>query len=443
MTSIRKLIFVTFFLFMGCMFAFASPVLYVAPEKGSYNVDMGSVKYPERTEHQPLRRYEDGLFTDSVSYSPYTCLAAIGVSGYNTDRQSDGSQAPYTIRFRVDSGSMGFTYISGSVPGASRPYRLYAVVNYRSENKRANLPADVFEIMPDTIYEISPETLQSKLSATDGEMTDVWIDVLLCLPGSDTIKDGILLHNGRRYMLATANDYVTSMGFRISLRDPETLEERYSHSEHKIFGGFYKTPTDLTSNNCMLLINPIGAGYRLNLLRYGSITTVAELGFRLRYTQRTRDFRVTAHAITDVGYHPDTATVFLSSSPDPFVQGSKFTFVHKSNPSILTQANSIGFDIMVTSRDAGNSGVTIFDGTDWYNTSTGGVDGNSLPVMYREQYVYHNGEYTAWATYDGEISVRLGNNGDTLLQSGIYESHVYVHVITDENSRTDQISWFY
>ena len=62
--------------------------------------------------------------------------------------------------------------------------------------------------------------------------------------------------------------------------------------------------------------------------------------------------------------------------------------------------------------------------------------------MYLSQYIYHNGEYTAWASYDGEIAVRLGDNGDTILQSGTYEENVYIHVITEENPRSDQISWF-
>ena len=442
MTSRLKQIFITIILLVGCLCVQASPILYIAPENGSYNVDMGSDKYPERIEHQRLR-YATGLFSDPLYYSSQQCLLTMGVSDYNSDRNADGSPNYCAIRFRIDSEDMGFSYISGTVPGASRPYRLYAVVNFRTENVAAKAPLDVFEVMPDTLYTIDPVILTGSVSATDGEVTSFWVDIILCLPGADTLQNNVLYYDGRRYVLAAANDYVTSMGVRISLRDTVTQEEKYSRSEHNTFGGYYRTSSTLSSNNCMLLVNPIGAGYRLNLLKYGTISTIAELGFRLRYSQRTRDSRVASHSITDVGYHPDTATVFMSSSSDPFVQGDKFRFVHTGNPSILSPSNSIGFDIMVTSHDAGNAGVTIFDGTDWYDTSYGGVAGHQLPVMYLSQYIYHNGEYTAWASYDGEIAVRLGDNGDTILQSGTYEENVYIHVITEENPRSDQISWFY
>ena len=418
----------------------------ISTYSGAYGVNMASEKYSgaskNRTENYRWGRYDKSgdlyapsfekfSYDDGLEFYLDEMIIASGGVQFDPDPDEDG----YTgYRYEIQATCPnGFYFRSQSNPNFIRPFKILVVTrfkgNYTDSNGHLNEDTDYTgEVI------VLEDTGESKTVYYDQDATAdrMWFDLVLALP-LDPEKmpiDGtnyIVSDDGQRYSLVQADDYTALVTITIrAYGDDSTLIG--SDSVTIPFSGYYDGITDGKNDDRMsLMFTANGNAANLNIkMHAGTRMQVGTINFLMDSTDST------------IGSLDDYVKIFFSSDVDAQnANASEFRFVHESVQSntILTNYNSIGFDVIVDGNENTGRQSRTFDGTDHLdsnkeieNAIIPASDSKHLPWVDVTRIYYE---------YSGDVYVLidsdyLNQSDDSMMLEGTYTSRVYMHVVTRE-----------
>ena len=248
-----------------------------------------------------------------------------------------------------------------------------------------------------------------------------WFDVVLVLPvdedtserkGMDTENDRLVV-DGNVYPLARTNDYSAIVTISI---DFEGASDPISFTMP--FTGYYNgSPNPHNSAAALpvaldINVYPEATNISLDIANRGKWIDIGHLVFLLNSTK--------------------DASIFLSSSSDPFVAGDEFKLEKDdlSHTAQLTSVNSIGFTARLTDT---NGNVNLFEGNEFISPTASydsSVPDNfvKLETVTTAKFNNENHGNVSYKEYQAEVSIML-DSVDTTLLSGRYEEEIYCHVL--------------
>lgn len=414
----------------------------IATYTGAYGVNMASEKYSGAAHNNDYRwgrydqggdlkakRFEDFSYEDGLEfYLDEMIIASGGV-------QFDFDEKGYTgYRYEIQATCPnGFYFRSQRNPNFIRPFKILVVTrfkgNYTDSNGHLNENTDYTgEVI------VLEDTGESKTVYYDQDATAnrMWFDLVLALPldPGEMPIDGtnyIVSDDRQRYSLVQADDYTALVTITIrAYRDDSTLIG--SDSVTIPFSGYYDGITDGKKDDRMsLMFTANGNAANLNIkMHAGTRMQVGTINFLMDSTDST------------IGTLDDYVKIFFSSDVDAQnANASEFRFVHESVQSntILTNYNSIGFDVIVDGNENTGRQSRTFDGTDHLdsnkeieNAIKPSSDSKHLPWVDVTRIYYE---------YSGDVYVLidsdyLNQSDDSMMLEGTYTSRVYMHVVTRE-----------
>ena len=307
----------------------------------------------------------------------------------------------------------GMYMVSMSQPTFKRPFEIYLYPVAKHATLTDNNPIKLSNSNPIAVY-------TPGFTSTGGNV-GFWFDVVLVLPvdedtserkGMDTENDRLVV-DGNVYPLARTNDYSAIVTISI---DFEGASDPISFTMP--FTGYYNgSPNPHNSAAALpvaldINVYPEATNISLDIANRGKWIDIGHLVFLLNSTK--------------------DASIFLSSSSDPFVAGDEFSLKKDdlSHTAQLTSVNSIGF----TARLADTNGnVNLFEGNEFipptasYDSS---VPDNfvKLETVTTAEFNNENHGNVSYKEYQAEVSIML-DSVDTTLLSGRYEEEIYCHVL--------------
>ena len=208
----------------------------------------------------------------------------------------------------------------------------------------------------------------------------------------------------------------------------------YSNESTESKASFHVNTYPIVSN---LNLNPSSSTNPRTFIDIADINLIYLYGERqaTRDEAKNENFYNSCNEVTNL-QSTQNPRIFLSASNDPKEQNPNgFLFVHKGATRIVEGVNAVRYSVRVTD-DKGR--FTDFDGTDY-------IDGNYQMVgtdkfLYSEHHytnpfwhvVYDTGNIRLmhYHSYDGTVSILIDDTDQNLMQAGVYESTIYVHLIT-------------
>ena len=307
----------------------------------------------------------------------------------------------------------GMYMVSMSQPTFKRPFEIYLYPVAKHATLTDNNPIKLSNSNPIAVY-------TPGFTSTGGNV-GFWFDVVLVLPvdedtserkGMDTENDRLVV-DGNVYPLARTNDYSAIVTISI---DFEGASDPISFTMP--FTGYYNgSPNPHNSAAALpvaldINVYPEATNISLDIANRGKWIDIGHLVFLLNSTK--------------------DASIFLSSSSDPFVAGDEFSLKKDdlSHTAQLTSVNSIGF----TARLADTNGnVNLFEGNEFI-PSTASYDSSvpdnfvKLETVTTAKFNNENHGNVSYKEYQAEVSIML-DSVDTTLLSGRYEEEIYCHVL--------------
>lgn len=307
----------------------------------------------------------------------------------------------------------GMYMVSMSQPTFKRPFEIYLYPVAKHATLTDNNPIKLSNSNPIAVY-------TPGFTSTGGNV-GFWFDVVLVLPvdedtserkGMDTENDRLVV-DGNVYPLARTNDYSAIVTISI---DFEGASDPISFTMP--FTGYYNgSPNPHNSAAALpvaldINVYPEATNISLDIANRGKWIDIGHLVFLLNSTK--------------------DASIFLSSSSDPFVAGDEFSLKKDdlSHTEQLTSVNSIGFTARLTDT---NGNVNLFEGNEFI-PSTASYDRSvpdnfvKLETVTTAYFNNENHSNVSYKEYQAEVSIML-DSVDTTLLSGRYEEEIYCHVL--------------
>lgn len=390
-----------------------------------------------------------------------------------SDRVDVSDARDYGIRITVSSNNYhdgAFWFVSQSNPDSQRPFQLQFAGPIRvihqdapvgghsdtSNNNYGYAGDENWTITGNGAYRdivIPEDEVYSKFDwehplRTESYYFDIICDTGIVLPGE--IRNGVLIYNNNTYIIAPATDYSAEVTIKIELitRDgvivadssdrPDDFSGPTSIEYTIPFSGFYD-PLIIGESTAQGEMLPLEIGSSLSLQTLAGSGNI-DLGNQSQTDIPIADINYAIYNLA-VASGENTAIdeqvfIFLSSSPSPYVPGSKFRFVHEDvgvneEP---TPENSINYTIKAISKENPSSASVIFDGTDYLEADGKTHPGNKrLVTEHHEEFLASARDKNRhWHTFVGQLQLSLVPN-PRLIVPGYYDSYVYVHVIVDDS----------
>lgn len=384
-----------------------------------------------------VHNYAIELSFDSDSYS----------NGYFWfTKQSDPEfKRPFQIQV------MSWNYRDGAILGGDSVYYNYGFMGENGYTARL-AAADDSSFLSNLIDII--------LGFLEGEEDSLNFNIMyffgIILPGD--IDNGILNLDGVPYPIAAGDDYsaeitVTAKVLRREYRGIPGILGTYTQFEPTgdeisftvPFSGYYDprysdgTEKPGSDTSASLYVIPNARAANIDLLNdQGDSIPIANVDFSI--------FNLPISEEDLNGKYDKSVFMFLSANSNPFVSDNRgFRFVHEDVGfgDAETSANSIGYTISAipsADMEAMDSEEDLihpveYDGTDFLD-----INGD-FPLENKRMYTAHNEEQLGelfgnnkvhWHSYTGELVLNLDSN-PVLMESGLYRSTVYVHVVTDDS----------
>lgn len=393
-------------LFSLCCFAVA-PTAYIDYNAASINADLGSKRFGS---HTSSATYNSGTAPESTNTSNYYESQIIGKVGLTFNGNDSNSYGDVTITVESDT-SDWFYYLYDGDTVSKRPFGVDLFVRGEKTGNISDLGNYTLRIgnqgNAESTYSktISSGSLRTQNSR---RYTKVWWDICLVL---DPKVDGTsVTYGGETYNLSPSNAYYCAR-MNVTISCGSMVSETYD-----IVLSSYFNPSgisgDLVAN---MVVTPLPSANTLNIRSIFESSRTEDVASYLFLTN------------SKVGSSSGTVSVFLSSSNNGVVAGSRFALV-KENSNTRTNQNSIEFNALIRS----NSGTTkTFTGTDTTSTTS-----NHYVIQ-----ADHQGGYSRWFD-DGVISIEIPTNQSLSpafanqsyvsgLTKGEYTSNIYVHIITN------------
>ena len=307
----------------------------------------------------------------------------------------------------------GMYMVSMSQPTFKRPFEIYLYPVAKHATLTDNNPIKLSNSNPIAVY-------TPGFTSTGGNV-GFWFDVVLVLPvdedtserkGMDTENDRLVV-DGNVYPLARTNDYSAIVTISI---DFEGASDPISFTMP--FTGYYNgSPNPHNSAAALpvaldINVYPEATNISLDIANRGKWIDIGHLVFLLNSTK--------------------DASIFLSSSSDPFVAGDEFSLKKDdlSHTAQLTSVNSIGFTARLTDT---NGNVNLFEGNEFISPTASydsSVPDNfvKLETVTTAEFNNENHGNVSYKEYQAEVSIML-DSVDTTLLSGRYEEEIYCHVL--------------
>ena len=310
----------------------------------------------------------------------------------------------------------GMYMVSMSQPTFKRPIEIYLYPVAKGTTITNRDPIKLSNANPIAIYDPG---IQTKPTSN----WYLWFDIVLVLPvdenGMDNENDRLTV-DGNVYPLIRANDYSAIVTVSIDFEgaddsisftmpftgyyDGNTSKSRLDNSPISYNNAEYPVAIDINTY-------PQAANIHLDVSNRGKWIDVGQLVFLLNGT--------------------NDASIFLSSSSDPFIAGDEFK-MKKDDLAFnapLTSVNSIGFTVRLTDT---NGNVNLFEGDEYVSSSISSIPDNFVNVSEVTKVKFWDADYThpnvSYKQYQAEISIML-DSVDTTLLSGRYEEEIYCHVL--------------
>ena len=369
----------------------------------------------------------------------------------------------YGMRITVSSSSYhdgAFWFVSQSNPDSQRPFNLQFAGQVRtttdgdlSYNDYGYVGSDGWKSNGSTsVYRdlIIPEDELKRVSdgapPIETSLVSIMCDVGIVLPGE--ITNGVLDYNNNTYIIAPASDYSAEVTIRIELITKEGAIVTESNKPSSYTGPLFIEYTIPFSG----FYDPLQEGYSLGWgvtepLEIGSSLAIEtlpgaanfDLGNQSQYDVPIANLNYAIYNLavpSDVNSIDEQVFIFLSSSPSPYISGSKFRFVHEDvglneEP---TPENSINYTIKAISTEDSSMQPVVFDGTDYLKDDGKEFPGNNRLTTEHHEEVLTHARYPNrhWHTFIGQLQLSLVPN-PRLIVPGYYDSYVYVHVIVDDS----------
>lgn len=401
--------------------------LRVSPMAGFYNINLGSDKYPSRTEssftknESPTIQWKND--NDKTNSAKYYDSQIIGIATIKIDNTESTSS-----KIIIDTRTMdnSYDFISQSNSNYRRPYEIWGVLKQGDlktkggvdvqKTQLINLTNSVGHIEFDTTYK------------------GMWLDLILVLPDSNKINNMTLQSNGKQYYLADKNDYGTVVTIQFSVADNNNPNNTSSSSLVFPLQGYYHKETDTdTSAIASLVFRPSAAASNINLETGGDIF-IGDLDFMIDRGKGT-------------GAQKDSI-LFASSSPNPLSSsGEPFRFISETvGPDVtLNSANNITYTVIFknnkTLAEREYRGTAYVDTTTFNATTRELSLGNSSdPIEYgveidkqRSTNLSETGTYNMnWSEYHGKVYINLNLRYGLEMIPGRYTSTIYIHCLAKD-----------
>lgn len=403
---------------------------------GAYGVNMASEKYSgaskNRTENYGWGRYDEKNPTttppifDNFTYEDglryYLDEMIIASGGVQFD-ETPNTGYRYVIQATCPN---GFYFRSQSNPNFIRPFNILVITRFHDTYDRPDFTGKVI-VLKDTG---ESKTVYYHENAKRNEM---WFDMVLALPldPNEMPIDGtnyIVSDDGQRYSLIQADDYTALVTVSIrAYKDDGSLVG--SDSVTIPFSGYYDGITDGKNDDRMsLMFTANGNAANLNIkMHAGTRMQVGTINFLMDSTD------------SSIGTPDDYVKIFFSSDVDAQnANASEFRFVHESVQSntILTNYNSIGFDVIVDGNENTGRQSRTFDGTDHLEPNKE-IANAIIPFNGSKNLPWTSSPNRYFYEYSGDVYVLidsdyLNQSDDSMMLEGTYTSRVYMHVVTRE-----------
>ena len=402
---------------------------------GAYGVNMASEKYSGAAENRS-DNYGWGKNNQSGdSYAPsfenftyehglkhYLDEMIIASGGVQFD-ETPNKDYRYVIQATCPN---GFYFRSQSNPNFIRPFKLLVITRYHDKSGGPDFTGEVI-VLEDTG---ASKTVYYHKNADRNEM---WFDMVLALPldPDEMPIDGtnyIISDDGQRYSLVQADDYTALVTVSIrAYKDDGSLVG--SDSVTIPFSGYYDGITDGKNDDRMsLMFTANGNAANLNIkMHAGTRMQVGTINFLMDSTDST------------IGTPDGYVKIFFSSDVDAQnANASEFRFVHESVQfnTILTNYNSIGFDVIVDGNENTGRQSRTFDGTDHLDSNKE-IANAIIPFNGSKNLPWTSSPNRYFYEYSGDVYVLidsdyLNQSDNSMMLEGTYTSRVYMHVVTRE-----------
>ena len=448
--------------------------------------------------------YAGGNIDDEIS--PYTDTHMIALGGvwnmesHEEQRQTgdfwgipiyeyywvnESDDEPMRITAECDN---GFYFESISNPGARRPFKLYLLVKESyssrpdmysqtrdSDYGRTNGTVRFFELKEgklssDPIYYtyITPSNYSSdKWSDSDHihskylppyrdpgdyKYQYIWFDVILCLPYDGVLGEnyvtsgGKMKYDNREYTLVEADDYTAIV----------TLTIEWNGQEKKLtipLRGYYSANIEEQDSTASLSVSPRSSAANLSIeTMQGVEVPIADIDFMATGVADRNDdgsFKYDSNGKHTYSYIKNFY-MFLSASRNPFNSDPNgFRLVKRGidNPSSPYTEQYIGFTLRVSPTNIEGANQNIdpvdFDGTKKVdmNASLANESGLLHLEARKNTDTGVDNNTVAYTHFQGVISIIM-DQATSMMEEGIYEEEIYVHIVTDENAvGIEKIDW--
>ena len=397
----KKLILIISLLFVFLTGLGALPSFVYAPYSGFAGIPIGNTHYKGGSTWA-----ENGGEDSDDTYANAEMLALVSL--YPID--SKYFDKSFTVSVTCPN---GMYMVSMSQPTFKRPFEIYLYPVAKHATLTDNNPIKLSNSNPIAVY-------TPGFTSTGGNV-GFWFDVVLVLPvdedtserkGMDTENDRLVV-DGNVYPLARTNDYSAIVTISI---DFEGAADPVSFTMP--FTGYYDGSTNPHNSAAALPVAldinvyPEATNISLDIANRGKWIDIGHLVFLLNSTK--------------------DASIFLSSSSDPFVAGDEFSLKKDdlSHTAQLTSVNSIGFTARLTDT---NGNVNLFEGNEFISPTASydsSVPDNfvKLETVTTAKFNNENHHNVSYKEYQAEVSIML-DSVDTTLLSGRYEEEIYCHVL--------------
>lgn len=407
--------------------ALTDSYMYLVPTSSSA-IDLTSIWYPTRDGYisNPSGLHWIGQTfpsSGSPSESDFYDANILLSGGYaNSDNYSQErallNGGKVVLSVSTNTNSLEFTSLSDS--SYKRPFIVYAFFSTASTSGYKDHTRIALLKMDSVNTTFSSGTL-SYFRTSSYYNTTVFFDLILALPGS--FVDGTTTFqdtDGTEYSLKEGDDYSVMLTINMEFFDEYENSIGTKSITMPLSGYISLKSTTPTKASLAVNLNPVFNV--VDLEKYaGQKIDLGEMNMMLNYgTSRSSG----------------SAKIFLSSSNSPYVSGDKFSFKRKKDVlagNIIGDSNSLKFDLTLTDRDTTAAAVTFY-GDEYMNQSTGAmVTGSYIGTNQSSDTmgtVRHAGTYYYWDYLNADISMTLDSPPQGMLQEGLYEETVYVHVMS-------------
>lgn len=378
----------------------------VCPLNATFNIDLTSEYYPTHpTGDDVYLIWDPGITNDDENV--FTDNAIIGIAEFNYYGITSDETLYYSID--VSSASGAYEFISQSDPAYKRPYKIYVSVAWNKSDRSQNRWG-AYEVTNEDSTERKPVPYEYEYHES-GTMV---FDIIIALPDSANIDDGVLNYEGKNYFIGEKDDYATMITATISITTEDGTEVDKAVVSFPCTG-YVSNSNTVNTDLYSLLVTPTHNISNIQLSKTGTTQKIANIDFL---------YGVNKNSETPIG----NPAIFISSSNNPYDSGAeRFRFVHTDATNFITSRNSITYKLVVSDGKS----RTEFDGTDYLDSGAYDFSGleNQLRIQSTKAYYNNQSFWTSWWYYNGEINLILDSHPD-ILNAGRYESSIYIHVMS-------------